>query len=259
MAELSAQRTNRLVNPRRTLAFALRSRQLLIHLLGILLVLQPGHVAFAAGEQKASASSFRVTGVVAVGEADWMVLLEAEDGAYHRIRVGDALAGGEVLAIGPRWMRIAFGEREETWRLTPGEAPAVPKRAAKNGSGKTPELTEPSGPMRTLKSATVDALKLEATHLRQTNRGANGSPEDTARQLFDLLDPLLDFQMPTGGAVVSVNEHPPVSLSTAVEAIIQGIEQGGPVSLNVRNESAASEEAEGMARFYLVPDTQNTQ
>jgi hypothetical protein len=113
--------------------------------------------------------------------------------------------------------------------------------------------------MRLLKPAALQALKIEAAQLRQMSRGGTSTPQDTARQLFDLLDPLLDFKMPAGGAVVAVNDQPPASLSTAVDAIVQGLEQGGPVNLKVRNQAADPQEAAGLERFYLVPNSQNTQ
>jgi hypothetical protein len=217
----------------------------------------PSLLAAEATSTADSTSGYRVTGVVAAAAQGWMVLVETEDGEYLRIRVGDELAGGEVLEIAPRWMRIGFGEREEVWRLTPGEAPAPAKPVVPESSESAPVPGQVSGPLRQLTPATVEALKIEAAQLSGMDV-KGGAPERTSQRLFELLNPLLDFKMPAGGSIVQVNGRPPASLAAAIEQIVQGIEQSEPVSLTVRKKEAAPEAA-GLERFYLIPDMGDTQ
>jgi hypothetical protein len=186
------------------------------------------------------ASKYRVSGVVAVGAQDWMVLVESEDGKYQRIRVGDKLEGGEVLEIAPRWMRIAFPMGEQVWRLTPGERP-VRQRTAATPTGGQQVAGAGDWSFRLVGPKVVEALE------RELEFHAKDTRTDASLELVALLERLLDIEMPPEARAVSIDHQPLGSMHESLKVLHQSLSTGRPVSFTLEGVPSEHE------RLYLAP------
>lgn len=195
------------------------------------------------------ASMYRVTGVIAVGADDWMVLVEAAGGTYLRVRVGDELSGGQVLEIAPHWMRLVFPDGEQVWRLSPGERP-LPKPAAPGEANASDTETQPlpgahEPIIRSVDPAALAELERESDRLR----GTPGSLGDPGFALPLLLEPILELGLPDDARVVRLNDQPIESVGAGIEQINETLRRNNAVWLTVERAIGGAHQ-----RVYFMPE-----
>ena len=73
----------------------------------------------------AASSEFRLSGTMSYGEGQWLAMVELPSGEQRLVKVSEPLAGGTVVAIGDRVVRVRFADGEKVYVLENGRTIAT--------------------------------------------------------------------------------------------------------------------------------------
>ena len=73
----------------------------------------------------AAASEFRLAGTMSYGQGQWLAMVELPSGQQRLVKVNEPLAGGTVVAIGDRVVRVRFADGDKVYVLENGKTIAT--------------------------------------------------------------------------------------------------------------------------------------
>lgn len=188
-------------------------------------VIQIGLVCFAIVAVVVSSASepdrYRLAGTIDTGDRGWLAILELSDGEQLMVGTGDSIPGGEVLAVGDKWLRLLDQDGEVVLSLEGGDARA---RIANDG----PEFVNLN---------VSEDLRRGLDELARSDK----TNEQLARDINRLL------QIPTRGRIESINDHPVSDAKRGLQLLRASILDSNVMRIEVGG-------VEGFEAVYLMPE-----
>ena len=191
-------------------------------------------VSSIAGDALAAQDTYRLAGIVAVGQ-DYVGFLELPQGGQVLVRTGSMVNGGRVTVLDDKVLTIQFPSSKLELQLQGSVSPSRPD--PRDAVTEINDISDGAASIRT-----VDVGSLTGA-LTRTSPGAEAAsaPSTALAQRFDPVLRLLP-----GARVVAIDEQPISTVNAAIKSVEASLEQGFVVRLTVESNS-------GTNRIYLRP------